>query len=95
MAELLTAERFQPYSGQTLRVRDGRHALTLASIDAGAPQPGWERAPFNLIFQGPPDDLLPEGFYVLEADGGDVFDLYLIPIHTAAPGRQDYQAAFN
>ena len=95
MAEQLTAETFQPLVGQAFKVRDGRHALTLATVDAGPPQPGWERAPFNLIFQGPPDHLLPEGLYGLEAQGGEAFDLYLIPVHTPAPGRQDYQAAFN
>jgi hypothetical protein len=32
---------------------------------------------------------------VLEVEGGPSFTLYVIPVHTPARDRQDYQAAFN
>jgi hypothetical protein len=48
-----------------------------------------------LIFRGPAGDLLREGLYVLEVEGGPSFELYVIPVHTPARDRQDYQAAFN
>jgi hypothetical protein len=48
-----------------------------------------------LIFTGPRGDVLPEGFYAAEAEGGAHFDFYILPIHTPASDRQDYQAVFN
>ena len=99
MAELLTAEDFRPHIDKAFRVRGGRHNLTLAAVQAGAVSEAECQAilrqPFNLIFRGPPGDVLAEGMYTLEVDGGPAFELYVIPVHTPAPGRQDYQAAFN
>jgi hypothetical protein len=99
MAEDLTPNDFQPHLGKTFRVREGRHALALAAIERGRPEeaaraPGL-REPFNLIFRGPPCDLLAPGLYTMETDGGTAFALYVMPIHTPARDRQDYQAAFN
>jgi hypothetical protein len=94
MAERPTPETFQPFVGQTFKIGDGRYAFELANIEVGAEQSGWGFRPFTLIFQGPPGDVLPEGMYALAADGGAGFDLYLMPIHTPAPGRQDYQSVF-
>jgi hypothetical protein len=53
------------------------------------------RPPFTLIFAGPPGDVLPEGEYAFEVEGGPAFEFYVMPIHTPARDRQDYQAAFN
>jgi hypothetical protein len=36
-----------------------------------------------------------EGLYVMEVEEGPQFERSVRPIHIAAPGRQDYQAAFN
>ena len=94
MAERPTADTFQPFVGQTFKVRGGRHAFELADIEVGAEQAGWDFRPFTLIFRGPPGDVLPEGMYGLDAEGGAGFELYLMPIHTPAPGRQDYQSVF-
>lgn len=90
---------FSPHVDKVFRVRGGHHALTLTHIDGLSGEnhklpPGF-REPFNLIFRGPPGDLLKEGMYTMEVEGGVAFDLYMIPIYTPFPGRQDYQAAFN
>jgi hypothetical protein len=94
MAETLTPEDFLPHVEKVFRVKGGRHALTLTHVEvssaAGAP-----RQPFNLIFSGPPGDVLPEGVHVMEVADGPQFELYVMPIHTADRGRQDYQSAFN
>jgi hypothetical protein len=58
-------------------------------------EPGAERMPFTLTFHGPVGDLLPEGFYPAEAEGGAVLEFYVIPVHTPSGDRQDYQAVFN
>jgi hypothetical protein len=99
MAELLTAEDFHPHVDKAFRVRGGRHSLTLAEVQARALSEAERQAvlrqPFSLVFRGPPNNVLPEGFYTFEVDDGPSFELYVMPIHTPAQDRQDYQAAFN
>jgi hypothetical protein len=98
MAEILTPEHFLPHVEKIFRVKGGRHALTLVQVDVLGPEPHTKGAPrqsFNLIFSGPPADVLHEGLHTLEIADGPQFELYVIPIHTPAPGRQNYQAAFN
>jgi hypothetical protein len=99
MDEPLTPDHFRPHVDKAFRVEGRDHLLTLTRIEMRR-QEQWEstlgfRAPFNLIFRGPPGDVLPEGFYRLVAEGAPAFELYVIPIHTPARDRQDYQAAFN
>ena len=99
MIELLKPDDFSPHLNKVFRVRDGRHGLVLTSVEQRRLEP-WEtemalREPFNLIFRGPPDDLLPQGLYTLDVEGGPAFELYIIPIHTLARDRQNYQSAFN
>jgi hypothetical protein len=98
MTVMLTPDDFRPHVKKTFRVRGGHHAFTLTAVDApdlGEPTPGARRSPFNLLFTGPPNDVLGEGLYTLEVDGGSSFELYVIPIYTPARDRQDYQAPFN
>jgi hypothetical protein len=99
MTESLTRKHFLPHVNKKFHVRGGGHAFTLARIEgpaADAPaQSGGMREPFNLIFSGPPKDVLREGLYIVDVEDGPHFELYLIPIHTPARDRQDYQAAFN
>jgi hypothetical protein len=99
MTEQLTAEHFLPHVSKTFRVRDSRHALTLSRVEvdigSGVTLPAGMRRPFNLIFSGPPRDVLPEGPYTLEVEDGSDFALYVMPIHTPTPERQDYQSLFN
>jgi hypothetical protein len=94
MAEILTPEHFLPHVEKVFLVKGRRHALTLAQVEVSAVQ-GAPRQSFNLIFSGPPGDVLPEGLYTLEVADGPQFELYVIPIHTPLPGRQNYQSVFN
>jgi hypothetical protein len=99
MTEQLTPEHFRPHVSKLFRVQGGRHGLTLAEVEAPALSEAdsgmFPRQPFTLIFRGPPADVLPEGLHTLEVEGGDAFAIYVIPIHTPARDRQDYQAVFN
>ncbi len=96
MTEYLTPAYFLPQIDKTFRVKGGRHGLVLRQVDIGAPDPSGEfRQPFTLIFSGPPGDVLPEGSYGLDVVDGPTFEVYVMPIHTPARGRQDYQAVFN
>ena len=97
MSQVLTAADFVAHVGKTVTPKGQGRALTLISVDATR-RPGWDdmpREPFTLILRGPPDNVLPEALYdVAVADGPD-FTLYIIPIHTVARDRQDYQVVFN
>ena len=99
MAEQLTQAHFRPHLEKVFRVRGGRHQLKLADLQTysltEAQRAVVPREPFNLIFHGPSGDVLREGLYVLEADGGAAFELYVMPIQTHHRDRQDYQAVFN
>jgi hypothetical protein len=94
----LTADTFAPHVGAAFRVEGGHHVLSLSQIERFEAQPGHgDRAiqPFVLIFSSPPGDVLAEGMHTITHEDGAAYDLYLIPVHTPAQGRQDYQAVFN
>jgi hypothetical protein len=99
MTEQLTPAHFRPHVEKVFRVQDGRHRLTLAELQTfsltDAQRAIVPREPFNLIFHGPSGDILREGLYLFETDGGAAFELYVMPIQTHVRGRQDYQAVFN
>ena len=102
-AEPLRAEMFQPLVGSAVRVAGSGITLTLVRVEIGDPGTAMAglRTPFLLIFEGPPPGdrgrgLLPEGLHDCAfGDGGTTYDIYVAPIRTLAPGRQDYQAVFN
>ena len=92
---VLTAETFARHVGQTFLIRGGRYALVLTEIET-MPLQAWQTSPsFTLLFSGPLGDVLPEGMHALTQEDGTAYELYVIPIHTPAGGRQDYQAVFN
>ena len=97
MVRLPQHEDFTPHVNKLFRFDGRHHQLRLATVAVGdlpGPPPD-QRKPFTLIFHGPRGDVMPEGFYAAEVEDGARFELYVIPIHTPAPERQDYQAIFN
>jgi hypothetical protein len=99
MTELLTHETFLPHVNKVFRVKDGRHALTLSRVDLRRMEErelaALGRQSFTLMFSGPPGDVLREGLYTLEVEGGAAFGLYVIPVQTFALDHQNYQVVFN
>jgi hypothetical protein len=95
MVQLPRHEDFTPHLNKLFRFKG--HQLRLATVDVqDLSNPASEsRKPFTLIFHGPRGDVMPEGLYEAEVEDGARFELYVIPIHTAARERQDYQAVFN
>jgi len=92
---VLTAETFARHVGQTFQIKGGRYALVLNEIET-LPLQAWQTHPaFTLLFSGPVGDVLPEGMHALTQEDGTAYELYVIPIHTPAGGRQDYQSVFN
>jgi hypothetical protein len=97
MDEALAHEHFAPYVGRRFSFEGHHVTLTLASVTAN-PQfaiPGSPKVPFTLIFHGPAGDILPEGYYRTTIEDGPVMAFHIMPIHTPAPGQQDYQAVFS
>ena len=94
-----TAEAFEPWIGQVFVTANGQYALELARVERLAAAGLSGRQPFTLIFRGPPKQVLPgvlpEGHHRFELAGGQAISFHIMPIHTPAPGRQDYQAVFN
>jgi hypothetical protein len=88
---------FTPHLNKDFRFEGCPQALRLAAVEShdSPSRPKDQRTPFTLIFHGVRGDVMPEGLYAAEAVGGGRFELYVMPIHTSAPDRQDYQAVFN
>lgn len=102
MAEQLRHEDFAPHVGKQFRFEGWHGALHLTAVSLhdraavpGAAAPDAARTPFILLFHGPVGDILPEGLYRASVEDGPTFEFYIMPIHTIAPGRQEYQAVFN
>lgn len=87
-----TVSEFTPHVGAAFRF--GPMDLCLAKVEEH--RHGSEgRDAFTLIFAGGRSPVLPEGIYETAVPGGQIMAIYIIPIHTAARDRQDYQAVFN
>lgn len=99
MDQPLTADLFLPHVGKVLRVKGGRHALTLSQVEVHPRQDEqaklMPRQPFTLILAGPRGDVLRAGLYEIEIEGGPTFQLHVMPIQTFAADRQEYQVAVN
>lgn len=99
MTDKLTAETFLPHVNKVFRVKESGHALTLSQVELRRMDErelaALGRQSFTLVFAGPPGNVLRDGLYTLEVEGGPAFQIYVIPVRTVARDRQDYQAVFN
>lgn len=98
----LTYESFVDCRGQMFRIYFGPTAsldAELVSATAFPSRPGGptqpdRRAPFSVIFRGPPTPVLPQRIYRIENDSMGTFDLFIVPIGPDESGMQ-YEAVFN
>jgi hypothetical protein len=97
VTRVLQAEDFEPHVGKTFRFGQDGRSLVLERVERGTKPPTPElRAPFLVIFREPKQaEHLREGPVHCASEDGAVFELYLAPIHTPQPDRQEYQASFN
>jgi hypothetical protein len=96
--ELLNLSDFVDHVGKAVRIAGTPHTLVLDRVEGQntPPSPGNLRSPFVVIFCGPSKtDVMPTGLYECKIEDGPVYSLYIMPIHTSRPDRQEYQAAFN
>jgi hypothetical protein len=99
MLETFTVASFAPHQGDTFIVRaDEQVSLTMTLSEVTplgtAPGDGSRRAPFSLLFHGPPAPVLPQRIYRLEHVAIGAFDLFLVPLGPDQVGMR-YQAVFG
>jgi len=100
--ERLTAETFAPAVGEAFILDDaeaGRLQLELLESrlhhpDAPAADEAGTRAPFSLLFLGPPDPVLPQRIYRLEHDSVGSIEIFIVPVGRDESGTT-YEAVFG
>lgn len=102
MLETFTVETFAPRLGEIFQLDAEGVPLELELVEAeavgGALAEG-RRAPFSIVFRGPPDPVLPQRVYPMTHDTLGAFDLFLVPIGpepgAPPPAPMRYEAVFG
>lgn len=95
MLDRLTAADFAPLVDRTFtcETADSRVELQLGSAtELGPPRASQPRAPFSLVFWGPP--ALPQGTYRVHHPTLGPLDIFMVPIGPDTRGPR-YEAIFN
>ena len=99
MLETFAVATFAPHQGSPFTVRAGEQSaltMTLSEVTphGTAPEDAPRRAPFSLLFHGPPSPVLPQRIYRLEHAALGAFDLFLVPLGPDRAGMR-YEAVFG
>jgi hypothetical protein len=95
MLDRLTAADFAPFLDRTFACEAAGSTVALhlgSATELGPPRAGQLRAPFSLVFRGPPS--LPQGIYRIEHPALGPLDIFMVPIGPDARGPR-YEAIFN
>jgi hypothetical protein len=98
----VTAATFAPAVGDTFVLDAGETGLLELELlesrphhpDAPAEDASGARAPFSLLFRGPPDPLLPQRIYRLEHESLGPLEIFLVPVARDEAGSS-YEAVFG
>jgi hypothetical protein len=71
---------------------DAPFPLRLIQVNEGYANPGWDT--FTLLFQGPPQNFLPQATYRLRHEQLGELDIFLVPVGQDKSGFH-YEAVFN
>ena len=98
MLETFTCATFDPHLGERFRLEVEAGStidvvLTEARVWGASPDPGG-RDPFTVVFQGPPETVLPQRTYRLEHAAIGAFEIFLVPIGRDERGVS-YEAVFT
>ena len=91
---LMARNRFEAPLGQQFNTRGSLVDTKLRLNEVKSAVRGHEQEQFNVLFDAPAGQMLPEGIYFLESNGKTEFGLHLSPGETIA-GRQQMIAAIN
>lgn len=96
MVRQVAPEDFEPWVGRTVRVAAVPHPIevTLVRIARKPVQPGFEREPFVLFFESPPDVVLIDGAYEMDCGKGGPHSICISQKRPHAD-RRIYEAVFN
>ena len=107
--ETLTAEDFRGHRGSRFKLTGQAPGsgsavsldAELADVNESVPgATGAYRTPFSVVFHGPPEPVLPQGIYRLEAEHFGSMELFLVPVGPqagppGAPVAMGYEAVFG
>jgi hypothetical protein len=101
MLDRLTVDDFKPAVGQTFALdADDAGKLDLELVaarthppDGPAQDESGTRSPFNLLFRGPVDPVLPQRIYRLEHDSVGPLEVFIVPTGRDESGTS-YEAVF-
>ncbi len=97
MLDTLRLEDFAPRIGERFRLSaDTAHSLDVTLIEANGLGAGSQarRAPFSVMFLGPPRPVWAQRIYRVEHDAMGSFDLFLVPLGPRDGGMM-YEAVFT
>jgi hypothetical protein len=89
----MTAADFAPHIGTTFTIA-GEVEATLENVQEREADPSAPRQPFNLLFRGPREPLLPQQTYRVEHDRLGTLEIFLVPVGSSDAGTL-YEAVFN
>jgi hypothetical protein len=97
MLENFTVETFQPHVGKTFRVFvDERQYMPaeLLSVTPWGDTSDGKRQPFTLLFRADAGYAIPQRMYILDTEGMEPFELFLVPLKPESDGTR-YEAVFT
>ena len=100
MLDTLRVEDFAPRIGERFRLSaDADHSLDATLVEAtvlggGSRAQAARRAPFSVMFLGPPQPVWAQRIYRVEHDAMRSFDLFLVPLGPRDGGMM-YEAVFT
>ena len=92
--QLMARDRFESLLGQQFTIWGYAAETRLRITHVKSAIRGHDDEQFNVLFDAPEGQVLPEGIYILEAKGKPEFGLHLLPGGTIA-GRQQMIASIN
>lgn len=97
MIETLTREDFEACGASEYRLETGADEVLRLELAECVALPGGQpdrRAPFSLVFHGPPEPVLPQRIYRLENDELGPLEIFLVPVAADAETVR-YEAVFT
>lgn len=94
---MLTLAQYAPLLGQAFELQGdagGTHAAALLEARPLRGQAYNGREPFALLFEGPPEPVLPQCIYRVKHAQGAPQEMFLVPV-ARTPGGVHYEAVFN
>lgn len=94
---MLTLAQYAPLLGQAFELQCETGVAHPAALLEARPLRGEAyngRAPFALLFQGPPEPVLPQSIYRVTHVQGASQEMFLVPV-ARTPSGVHYEAVFN